>query len=576
MKKKLLLVAIMLMATFCMLAISISAASTNAFGTVETSKTIDLTGMAEDDDVYCVLYDGEEYHTYPSRYIVTNATTMTWNFDKINAAFTKSYTAASVIRIQVPAHVKEIPCITSKYFGWQNVTTLVEVSFPEDTIVETFGGAAFEKCKALESIVIPNTVKTFGHNTFNGCSSLKSVVFEEGSQLTSLPDFAFGSTLALTEIKLPDSITSIGRGILGGHDGKLSKVVLSPNLSKVTGNALLNALGRSNDEFIEVYMPACFATAEGSLESGTIIGRNDTNDLKRYAILYTGTKEQAIAFVTKYSGDNSLYNANIVAYDPTKTSAQEYLGMEPYTTDIEVNTNRVIVYGYNQCKAFYNDVHPEKLEEGEVDTNPCMLTECDRCGITNVYSGNDSTHNMNTVYAYANYFVNGTITESCQNAGCIYHTTPKVDNETLTPFFNELKYSTKEEGAVFGIYVEYKTNQDAIALYEKLSGKSVKYGVMAIMTSNITGNGPLNTDGLTDANYVVAADVTNNKLALAQLIITGDWAGNADIEITMLGYVTNGSELHYMGSQTVEGEAVATTGVAAGAFNAVTYNNIIE
>ena len=95
---------------------------------------------------------------------------------------------------------------------------------------------------------------------------------------------------------------------------------------------------------------------------------------------------------------------------------------------------------------------------------------------------------------------------------------------------------------------------------------------MAIMTSNITGNGPLNVDGTTSANYVVAADVTNDKLACTQLIITGNWADNAEIEITMLGYVTDGEELHYIGSQ--DGEA--TTGTAAGAFNAVTYKNITE
>ena len=563
-----------------MLSITISAASTNEFGTVETSKTIDLTGMAEDSDVYCVLYDGTEYHTYPSRYIVTSATTMTWDFSKINDAFTKEYSAASVIRIQVPAHVKEMPCITSKYFSWKDVTTLLEVSFPDDTIVETFVWGAFEKCSALESIFIPNTVKTLGNNCFNGCKSMTSVVFEEGSQLTSLPDFAFGSTLALTEIKLPDSITSIGRAVLGGHGGKLSKVVLSPNLSKVTGNALLNALGRSNDEFIEVYMPACFATAEGSLTSGTIIGRGDSNDLKRYTIFYTGTKEQAIAFVTKFSGDISLCDANIVKYDPTKTSAQDYLGMEPYTTDITVNTNRVIVYGISTCDAFYDGNHPEKLEEGATDTNPCVLTECARCGITNKYVGNENTHDFVSAYAYANYFENGVIKSTCQNEGCIYHGegNAKVDNETLKPIFTSIQYSTKEDSKSFGIYVEYKIDQKSVASYKTLTGIDLNYGVVAIAKSNTSSANPLNVDGSTSANNVVTSNVTDSKLSTVKLIVTGDWANNAAVEIYMLGYITNGTELQYVGSQTttVEGEAVsvAATSISTATLNVVTYNAI--
>ena len=184
---------------------------------------------------------------------------------------------------------------------------------------------------------------------------------------------------------------------------------------------------------------------------------------------------------------------------------------------------------------------------------------------------------MSSVYAYANYFANGTITSTCANEGCIYHgETPKVDSETLKPLFNNLVYSTKEDNTAFGIYVEYKINQDAIALYTELSGKEISYGVMAIKTSNITGNGPLKVDGTTSANYVIAANVTGSNLKTAKLVITGDWQGNASIAITMLGYVTDGEELHYMGSQTVENESVAITGTNASAFNAVTYKNMIE
>ena len=147
MKKKFLLMISMLIVFCCFFAISINAAATNEFGTPEISDKIDLSSMAEDDDVYCVLFDGTEYHTYPSRYIVTNATTMTWKFDKINAAFGTSYNRSSVIRIQVPAHIKELPSITGTLFGWKDKENfVVEVSFPKDTVVSSFAWGAFEKC----------------------------------------------------------------------------------------------------------------------------------------------------------------------------------------------------------------------------------------------------------------------------------------------------------------------------------------------------------------------------------------------------------------------------------------------
>ena len=72
--KKSALFLLILVALICIFAFSISAATTDEYGTVETSETIDLSKMATDDDVYCVLFDGTEYHTYPSRYIVTSST----------------------------------------------------------------------------------------------------------------------------------------------------------------------------------------------------------------------------------------------------------------------------------------------------------------------------------------------------------------------------------------------------------------------------------------------------------------------------------------------------------------------
>ena len=124
-----------------------------------------------------------------------------------------------------------------------------------------------------------------------------------------------------------------------------------------------------------------------------------------------------------------------------------------------------MVYDYNACDAFYNSEHVEK---DTANGSACYLAECETCGVKSVDISSAATHNYIEACAYTNYFANGSITKTCQNANCVHSAakTPITDNETLKPLFKELKYSTKEEGAAFGIYVEYQIDQDAIALYK--------------------------------------------------------------------------------------------------------------
>ena len=397
---------------------------------------------------------------------------------------------------------------------------------------EVFSGSRlnwfFENCSSLIDVYLPEG--TYLHYaSFTGCSSLTSIKLPS-TGVTQIPTDCFSGCSSLESIEIPSTVKTLGaRAFQNCYS--LSVIKIPENVTDVIPQDF-RKITNWNTPVTEVTY---------------IVHKNCKGINSQYSLTNCSVKE--IIFT---GNADSAFVADVTS------KASGWVSKITYA---------------NHCDVYYSGVHTESGTTAEnPDTNLCYLVNCSVCGLSNTYVGNDKTHNMSTVYAYANYFANGAITSTCANEGCIYHTTPKVDNETLTPFFSELKYSTKEVGAAFGIYVEYKIDQDAIALYEVLSKKTVNYGVMAIMTSNITGNGPLNVDGTTSANYVVAADVTNDKLACTQLIITGNWAENAEIEITMLGFVTDGSELHYMGSQ--DGEA--TTGTAAGAFNAVTYKNITE
>ena len=76
--KKLIFTLAILSILFCLFSISVNAAATNEFGEVEIVLGIDEKPVFGDDgkaETYTsrvVLFDGNEYHTYPAYYIFTN------------------------------------------------------------------------------------------------------------------------------------------------------------------------------------------------------------------------------------------------------------------------------------------------------------------------------------------------------------------------------------------------------------------------------------------------------------------------------------------------------------------------
>ncbi|MBE6625397.1 MAG: leucine-rich repeat domain-containing protein [Ruminococcaceae bacterium] len=162
MKKKLMLFVVALMSVVCIFAISAGAATTNEFGTLETLDGIDLTGMANDTTSRVVLYDGSEYHTYPSSYIVKDAATFTLDFSKLNAVATyKKYDKSKIIRLEIPKGVTTLPKETASFRNQKNI---VEIVLGND--VTTVNYRAFEYCSNLTTVTIGDKVTYFDNEVF--------------------------------------------------------------------------------------------------------------------------------------------------------------------------------------------------------------------------------------------------------------------------------------------------------------------------------------------------------------------------------------------------------------------------
>ena len=67
--------------------------------------------------------------------------------------------------------------------------------------------SAFQGCKSLTSITIPNSVTNIGNYAFDGCTSLSSITIPNG--VTSIGEYAFKGC-SFVNVTIPNSVTSMG------------------------------------------------------------------------------------------------------------------------------------------------------------------------------------------------------------------------------------------------------------------------------------------------------------------------------------------------------------------------------
>ena len=76
---------------------------------------------------------------------------------------------------------------------------------------------AFHDYKELTNIEIPNSVTSIGKSAFEGCSGLTSITI--GNSVTSIGKSAFEGCTGLTNIEIPNSVTCIGESAFQGCTG---------------------------------------------------------------------------------------------------------------------------------------------------------------------------------------------------------------------------------------------------------------------------------------------------------------------------------------------------------------------
>ena len=92
---------------------------------------------------------------------------------------------------------------------------------PEGT--EYIDSCAFEDCKELTSVVIPNSVTSISWNAFNGCTGLKSIVIP--NSVTEIGSHAFRGCTGLNNFIIPESVKRIDLSAFEGCIGITSIVI---------------------------------------------------------------------------------------------------------------------------------------------------------------------------------------------------------------------------------------------------------------------------------------------------------------------------------------------------------------
>ena len=93
------------------------------------------------------------------------------------------------------------------YWGNPRLNTAAAINMQKHGTAN-IGNSAFQKCYSLTQINIPNSVTSIGNSAFQSCFALTQINIP--NSVTSIGNSAFQKCFALTQINIPNSVTSIG------------------------------------------------------------------------------------------------------------------------------------------------------------------------------------------------------------------------------------------------------------------------------------------------------------------------------------------------------------------------------
>ena len=529
MKKRVLLVALMVVAFACLFAISVSAEITTYDDAPER------TVIQMNDDEYVVFNDG---FSCPSYYIIPDQTQLKdTDYSYLEKKTGKTYTDADVVEMHVPTGIVDMykrfgewkkfenctvvgvpstatpdgqfgskSTVTKVYLPdeltsipmwcFAGSTTLEEIIISKNSKLETICGGAFQNCNSLRYLYLPEGFKhfdndsgkepfvNFGSTNFGFINSPDETTIPEiyyfPSTFEYTENFLWGSRLTNRVIVLPESVTAI----TGQYDIDNTSVQCIVLLSdKVTGVNLWNASAGQT-----IYLPNMsssdfngdFFNSNNTEITSTVTGKTYTPSFRR------GGKQYY------YFGVDKKWTCSEWSNNLQKSGFRQFSDMS----------------ASNHLDAYITIKEADCLN-ASVKTVTCL------CGFvkSNTTEGSPLGHNHN-VYVdmvYSSYQKDGYYIYKCERCD-------DTNNGTVAPaIFKCLGYSTPIYDGD-SLTIGFLVNNKALDEYMANTGKTIKYGVFAANYASIDGT--ILDDNGKEQNGAIKAEV-NIKVTAFDLILTG-------------------------------------------------------